>query len=266
MAAQSEISSVIQSALQRKKALQVQVQACMEKIATATAEMSALTQAISRIDVMIKEIQASLPDAQKSGAPELASADYEAASGTGLSTAAGFGNSQAFFEQVTREAILKNGKPMQTSEILKAFRERGNPIEGNNPWKIASNSLWKAKAAGRFIHRVGIGYWPADVANLALGYSPPPEGVAPLKIRPTVLKVRKPRSTGRAPGRSRAMSPEQIELAMKWWIEGKAGAQIARDLGGVAVATVYKYLHEAGAPTRTNGPRPGRKKKAAPAE
>jgi hypothetical protein len=261
MAAKSEISSVIQTALQRKKLLQAEVQACMEKIAITQAEMNAATQAISRIDVMIKEIQASLPNSQKPGISEPTITNYESTSGTGLTKAAGFGNSQAFFEQIAREAILQNGRPMQTSEILKAFRDRGHPIEGNNPWKIASNNLWKAKAAGRLIHRIGTGYWPADVANLALAYAPPPEGAAPLKLRPAKLESRKSRSTGRPPGRSRALSPEQIQLAKKWWSEGKQGTDIARQLGGVSMGTLYRYLREAGVPARKKKPGGGRKKK-----
>ncbi len=233
----------------------------MEKVAAAQAEMNAAIQAIARIDVMVKEIQASLPDAQQVNVAESAASRYESTSGTGLARAAGFGNSQAFFEQVVREAIIQNGKPMQTTEILKAFRDRGHPIEGNNPWKIASNNLWKAKAEGRFIHKIGVGYWPSDMANVALGYVPPPEGVAPLKLKVAKTVPRKSRSTGRPPGRSRALTPEQVGLVLKWTEEGKPVTHIARELGGISAGTVYRYLREAGIPARTKKPGGGRKKK-----
>jgi hypothetical protein len=260
MTTPNDLSIVIRNALQRKKLLQAEVQGWMQKIAAAQAEMNANLQAIARIDVMIKEIQASMPDVQALSPSEPSSAGQEATGGTGL-TRAGFGNSQAFFEQIAREAILQNGRPMQTSEILKAFQERGYPIEGNNPWKIASNNLWKAKADGRFIHKVGVGYWPADVPNVALSYVPPPEGATPLKLRPPKLENRQSRSTGRPPGRSKALTPEQIQLAKKWWGEGKTGVDIARELGGVSMGTIYRYLREAGVPARQKASGGGRKKK-----
>jgi hypothetical protein len=219
------------NALQRKKELQDAVKVAMEKIANVEAEIKALMKELERVDIFIKEFGRF----SGRGSPV---ATHEI---TTLSVA-GHGNAQELFEQRARAAILDLGRPIDTGEMVDVFRKRGYPIGGNNEWKTASNRLWKAKSQGRFLHTVGVGYWPADLPYPdadALATAPPKP---PKAKRGEAVPGRAHRATGRPMGRLRRLSDEQLQRIYELARTGMSASKIGMEMGGLSPSSIYNYI------------------------
>jgi hypothetical protein len=150
---------------------------------------------------------------------------------------AGHGQTQAMFEQYVRALLRDVGRPMQSGEIVEAFRERGHRIGGNET-RTAWNRLWQAKDRGVLQNVPRYGYWFAD--------EPVPEAVLaapPPKVRhsTTGMPLRK-EWAGRPQGRKRILTESQIKTLEEWFSEGKkTREEMARDLGGISLGTVNNY-------------------------
>jgi DNA-binding CsgD family transcriptional regulator len=141
------------------------------------------------------------------------------------------------FEQLLRATLHDARRPMKSPEIIEAFRKRGHPIRGNET-RTAWNRLWKAKANGMLITIPRFGYWLADeqLPDGALD-TPPPKRK---RLDPEV--VRDIRGIGRKIGRQRLLTDSQVKLLERWLADGtKTRAEMARDLGGVSIATIGNY-------------------------
>jgi len=53
--------------------------------------------------------------------------------------------------------ILKEGRPLSRSELLKRLQERGHRVIGGDKSKVLGTNLWRS---GRFHSLKGFGYWP----------------------------------------------------------------------------------------------------------
>jgi hypothetical protein len=150
---------------------------------------------------------------------------------------AGRGQTQPMFEQYVREILREVGRPMQSSEIIKAFRDRGHPLGGNET-RTAWNRLWIAKGRGVLQNIPNYGYWLADEQVPASVLSAPPP-----KRKPNPKgKSLRDSWVGKPKGRKRALSDGQIKTLEEWLTEGKkTQTEMARDLGGISVGTVNNY-------------------------
>ena len=74
---------------------------------------------------------------------------------------AGYGQTQPAFEHMVRAILQAARRPMRSSEIVEAFRNRGEPIGGNET-RTAWNRLWQATKRGVLINVPKYGYWLAD--------------------------------------------------------------------------------------------------------
>ena len=169
--------------------------------------------------------------------PEEGSQKASEDSGQYIFGGAAFGQTQKMFEQLLRATLHDARKPMQSPEIIEAFRKRGLPIGGNET-RTAWNRLWKAKANGMLITIPRYGYWLADeqLPDGALDTPPPKRKL----LDPEV--ARDIRGVGRKVGRQRLLTDSQVNLLEKWLAEGtKTRAEMARDLGGVSLATINNY-------------------------
>jgi hypothetical protein len=168
--------------------------------------------------------------------PEEGSVRGAETSGQYIFGGAGFGQTQAMFEQLLRATLHDARKPMRSPEIIEAFRERGHPIGGNET-RTAWNRLWRAKAKGMLITVPRYGYWLADerLPEGALSAPPPKRKIDPERNRFV-------RGVGRPVGRRRLLTDSQVSMLEKWLAEGKkTRAEMARDLGGVSAATINNY-------------------------
>jgi DNA-binding CsgD family transcriptional regulator len=144
----------------------------------------------------------------------------------------GYGSTQPAFERLAREAMLAEGQPLETFEVVEVLRERGFPLGGSNEWKTASNRLWRGKQNSVFEHKVGVGYWPSGVPW------PEPDPNRPKRPRP---KGTAHRATGRPHGRQKALSDAEVKCAEQWLLEGKTVKEVAALLG-VSPGTIYNYV------------------------
>lgn len=147
----------------------------------------------------------------------------------------GVGQTQPMFDQLARAALLEAGRPMRSPEIIEAFRQRGNPIGGNET-RAAWNRLWDAKKRGVLINIPRWGYWLADepIPSIVATGKPPKRA---LTGRATV-----DRGKGRPVGRARTLTPAQIETLEGWFAEGKkTRKQMGLDLGGLSISSVNNY-------------------------
>lgn len=87
---------------------------------------------------------------------------------------AGHGQTQPVFERLAIDVIRHAGRPLQSTEIVEAFRVRGHPI-GGNEIRTAWNRLWLAKDRGVLVNFPRLGYWPAE--------DPPPANLDQLQPR-----------------------------------------------------------------------------------
>lgn len=164
--------------------------------------------------------------------------------GAGIETApnrlldrAGYGQTQSMFEHYVREILREVGRPMQSSEIVKAFRDRGHPLGGNET-RAAWNRLWVAKGRGVLQNIPRYGYWLADekVPEAVLSAPPPKRKPNPQGKSLRAAWVGKPK------GRKRALTEGQIKTLEEWLSEGeKTQAEMAHDLGGISLGTINNY-------------------------
>ena len=149
------------------------------------------------------------------------------------------GETQEFFAKIARDAILKAGYPLQTSELVEVFQKMGHPIGGTNEWKTASNRLWQAKDDGVLMHMIGKGYWPSDVPYSEAEHERPPK---PKRQRSAPKTIGSHRPVSRDRGRPKMMTEEQTLAAEQMRSEGKNAREIALALGGMSATTVYNSL------------------------
>jgi hypothetical protein len=126
---------------------------------------------------------------------------------------------------------------MRSPEIIAAFRQRGMPIGGNET-RTAWNRLWMAKSNGVLTKIPQYGYWLADepIPKGALALPPPKRDSSPSE------RARRERAPGRKIGRQRLLNDSQIRLLDQWLKDGtKTRVEMARDLGGVSLATINNY-------------------------
>jgi hypothetical protein len=241
-------TSILKKLADKRHSLQERVQVLMDKIAVLQSEMNALLQEVARTEVSMSVVREIGGFVRPSDVRAPEAGQRAAKQKTGL-TKAGHGNSQAFFEQIAREAFLKSGKPLGTKEVLDAFQALGHEIQGTNPWKQASNNLWTAKRDGRLIHRIGLGYWPADVPNLALGYTPPPGGVPPPLEAKRLKPSKRPKFPEFGVGRPNALTPQQVERIRARRKEGATLAVLAEEFDS-SPSTINRYLNDKTLATR----------------
>lgn len=145
---------------------------------------------------------------------------------------AGHGQTQAVFENLVLDVIRHAARPMQSTEIIDAFRERGHPIGGNET-RTAWNRLWQAKDRGVLVNFPRLGYWPAS--------DPPPPNLDELKPRPykpsggkRMQIERRGKKKGRVPLLNDAQKAEVLAMLAR----GMTGPKIA-ELMGVSTPTIY---------------------------
>lgn len=143
----------------------------------------------------------------------------------------GHGQTQPVFEQLVVDVIRRAERPMQSGEIIDAFRERGHPIGGNET-RTAWNRLWLAKDRGVLVNFPGLGYWPAN--------DPPPANLDSLKPPPRRRggKRMQVERRGKPRGRQPYFNDAQKEEVLAMFARGMSGPQIATEMG-VSTATVY---------------------------
>jgi hypothetical protein len=150
---------------------------------------------------------------------------------------AGKGKTQEVFEQLVRAILLDARRPMQSPEIIAAFRERGHPIGGNET-RTAWNRLWKARSNNVLKQIPHYGYWLADEPL-------PPQALEaprPKRKRIDPETARRIRGVGKPVGRQPLLNEGQIKLLERWLVEGKkTQAEMARDLGGISAGTISNY-------------------------
>ncbi len=147
------------------------------------------------------------------------------------------GQTQAMFEQYVRAVLRDVGRPMQSGEIIEAFRSRGHPIGGNET-RTAWNRLWQANKRGVLQNVPRYGYWFADepVPDAILAAPPPKRTI----VEPG--RAKRDRGEGRPVGRQRVLTDSQIKTLEGWFAEGKkTNKEMALDLGAISGATINNY-------------------------
>lgn len=92
------------------------------------------------------------------------------------------GRRQTHAEAVARmmddaeQLIVRAGRPLTRSELLKLLTERGHTIEGGDKSKVLGTNLWRSR---RFYNLKGAGYWPIN--------RPIPEPYRSREPRPSML-------------------------------------------------------------------------------
>ena len=150
----------------------------------------------------------------------------------------GKGKSQVVFERLAIDAIRQAGRPMQSGELLEAFRAQGITL-GGNEIRTAWNRLWLAKDHGVLVNFPRLGYWPAS--------DPPPENLHLLKPqprRPSGGKRMQEERRGKKKGRKRVFSEAQKQEVLAMLARGVTGPKIATEMG-VSTATIYAIKKEA---------------------
>jgi hypothetical protein len=145
---------------------------------------------------------------------------------------AGPGQTQPVFERLAIDVIRQVGRPMQSGEIIDAFRERGHPIGGNET-RTAWNRLWLAKDRGVLVNFPGLGYWPTE--------DPPPENLDSMKPPPRKRhggKQTQIERRGKPRGRKPYLNDDQKEQILAMFAKGMSGPQIATEFG-VSTAMIY---------------------------
>jgi DNA-directed RNA polymerase specialized sigma24 family protein len=159
----------------------------------------------------------------------------------------GHGQAQPIFERMAIDAIRQAGRPMQSGELVEAFRARGHSL-GGNEIRTAWNRLWLAKDHGVLINYPRLGYWPAE--------DPPPanlDQLKPLPRKPSGGKRMQTERRGKKKGRQPYLSDAQRQEVMAMFARGMSGPQIAEAMG-VSPPTIYgvrkkiKSMGENGAP------------------
>jgi DNA-binding CsgD family transcriptional regulator len=145
---------------------------------------------------------------------------------------AGHGQTQTVFEQLVTDILRQTGRPMQSSEIVDAFRERGHPIGGNET-RTAWNRLWQAKDRGVLVNLPRLGYWLANEPLPESAHTAKP----PAKKRPRGQSLREERH-GKPRGRKPYLNDSQKEKVLAMFAAGMKGSEIATELG-VSRATIY---------------------------
>ncbi|MFZ5667163.1 MAG: hypothetical protein ACOY7L_18260 [Pseudomonadota bacterium] len=74
------------------------------------------------------------------------------------------------------QLIVRAGRPLTRSELLKLLTERGHTIEGGDKSKVLGTNLWRSR---RFYNLKGAGYWPIN--------RPIPEPYRSKEQRPSML-------------------------------------------------------------------------------
>lgn len=72
--------------------------------------------------------------------------------------------------KIARAAILKAGRPLARSRLLREFAEAGEPVSGQDPKKNMGTLMWRLK--DDFVNLPGAGYWPKDISYPLLDYHP----------------------------------------------------------------------------------------------
>ena len=221
----SQLPDDTKIALQRKHELRLQMNAIMKEI--------------EEIEIFLKVKARMTVNTTAKDAAFLQPASPSEPPPPPLARMAIHGATQEFFAQVAREAILKSGHPLQTAELVEAFRGTGHAIGGTNEWKTASNRLWQAKSDGVLYHMIGKGYWPTDVPYSEAEHGRPAK---PKRQRNAPKTIGSHRPVSHARGRPKMMTEEQILAAEIMQKEGKNVKEIALALGGMSSTTVYNSL------------------------
>jgi hypothetical protein len=218
MAADSPPETPISRALKRRKELQDIINASMSEL-----------EKLEEFLRMYRQLSASDEEGDKG--------DSERGNSKRILGRAGYGKTQSVFELMARAIILEAGRPLSSSDIVEEFRKRGQPLGGNET-RTAWNRLWQAKDRGVLLHMPRYGYWVTDepLPETAMA-SPPPRR----KNRPKGEGIRHTWA-GKPRGRSHLLTEAQWKIAENWKLEGKTNAEIARDLGGIAVSTVAGHF------------------------
>lgn len=210
MADESQHNTPISRALQKRRRLQAEIKRIMQDLEDVE-KFIALHRRFSTDDEEIKGESGPVPT---------------------LLTQAGHGQTQPVFERLVVDVIRQTGRPMQSTEIVEAFRARGHPLGGNET-RTAWNRLWLAKDRGVLINFPRLGYWPAE--------DPPPANLAQLEPRP-----RKPSGgkrmqmerRGKKKGRVPLLNDAQKEEVLAMLARGMTGPKIA-EIMGVSTPTIY---------------------------
>ena len=150
---------------------------------------------------------------------------------------AGYGQTQPMFEHYVLDILREAGRPMQSGEIIQAFKERGHALGGNET-RTAWNRLWQANKRGVLVNIPRYGYWPADEQPPEKALAEPP----PKRKSIEPGRATRDRGKGRRVGRQPMLTEGQIKTLEGWLAEGKkTRKEMARDLGGISVGTVENY-------------------------
>ncbi len=207
----------VSKALKKRKELQEAIRVSMKEL-----------EKIDEFLRMWRQLTAPENEEDKGAAPE---------TGRLILGRAGYGQTQRAFEQMVRAILQESRRPMQSSEIVEAFQNRGEPI-GGNATRTAWNRLWEATKRGTLINVPKYGYWLADEpvppAVLAL---PPPKRKKGIPGKTTRLSW-----TGRPQGRRRILNEADVKLAENLLLGGKSFETVAREMGGISVVTLRNYF------------------------
>ena len=210
MADESQHNTPIGRALQKRRRLQ--------------AEIKRIMQELEKVESFISlHRQFSTEDEESKGEPSAAPP---------VLSHAGHGQTQPVFERLVIDVIRQNGRPMQSGDIVEAFRERGHPLGGNET-RTAWNRLWLAKDRGVLVNFPRLGYWPAQ--------DPPPSDLDSIQAqprKPSGAKRMQMERRGKKKGRVPLLNDAQKAEVLAMLARGITGPKIA-ELMGVSTPTIY---------------------------
>lgn len=208
--------SAIANALKKRRRLQAEIQRAMQEL-----------EEVEKFITLHRRF---------SGEDEVTKGEVTSQAPTILSQA-GSGKTQSVFERLAIDVIRQTGRPMQSGEIVDAFRARGHPIGGNET-RTAWNRLWLAKDRGALVNFPRLGYWPAE--------DPPPanlDHLEPQPRKPSGGKRRQIESRGKRKGRKPYFNDAQKEQVLAMFARGMTGPQIATEMG-VSTALIYEVKNK----------------------
>jgi len=224
----------IVNALKRQKELQETIKAATDTIKSTMQELEKLKQFID----LYRSLSTGAESESKGGSdsPAVFKTPHHAPVSTKLKGHA-HGQTQAVFDALALDILRDVKRPMKSTEFIEEFRNRGQPLGGNEV-RTAWNRLWQAKKAGLLTYEPKLGYWipgepiTAEMERSAIEAAQRTRGKAP-SLRGT---------RGKPKGPPRALTPEQVEEAERLLLSGKSRKEVCELFGGISMATLAGYV------------------------